>query len=158
MIHLPWWLNVWRIDFNTTFSRSSRPVFLKIVLLKFLRNSQENNCGEFSSQQSCWLRACKFLWIFEIFNNAFSIEHPRWLLLVLQVYLHPIINLNMKVLKVLQVSISLFFGDYYVPKDLKFLTSLPVNTQLLHFGIHVPSVLSTPCTHTQNDSLWKKKN
>ena len=105
MIHLPWWLNVWRIDFNTTFCRNSRPVFLKIVLLKFLRNSQENNCGEFSSQQSCRLRACKFLWIFEIFNNAFSIEHPRWLLLVLQVYLHPIINLNMKVLKVLQVSV-----------------------------------------------------
>ena len=32
------------------------------------------------------------------------------LLLVLQVYLHQIINLNTKVLKVLQVSLELFIG------------------------------------------------
>ena len=31
-----------------------------------------------------------------------------WLLVVLQVYLHQIINLNTKVLKVLQVSLELF--------------------------------------------------
>ena len=33
-----------------------------------------------------------------------------WLLVVLQVYLHQIINLNTKVLKVLQVSLELFIG------------------------------------------------
>ena len=33
-----------------------------------------------------------------------------WLLLDLQVYLHQIINLNTKVLKVLQVSLDLFLG------------------------------------------------
>ena len=33
-----------------------------------------------------------------------------WLLLVLQVYLHQIINVNTNVLKVLKVSLKLFFG------------------------------------------------
>ena len=33
-----------------------------------------------------------------------------WLLVVLQVYLYQIINLNTKVLKVLQVSLKLFIG------------------------------------------------
>ena len=33
-----------------------------------------------------------------------------WLLLVLQVYLHQIINLNTKVLKILQVSLEFFVG------------------------------------------------
>ena len=33
-----------------------------------------------------------------------------WLLVVSQVYLHQIINLNTKVLKVLQVSLELFIG------------------------------------------------
>ena len=33
-----------------------------------------------------------------------------WLLLVLQVYFYQIINLNTKVLKVLQVSLELFLG------------------------------------------------
>ena len=33
-----------------------------------------------------------------------------WLLLVLQVYLHQIINVNTNVLKVLKVSLQLFFG------------------------------------------------
>ena len=33
-----------------------------------------------------------------------------WLLVVPQVYLHQIINLNTKVLKVLQVSLELFIG------------------------------------------------
>ena len=37
-----------------------------------------------------------------------------WLLVVLQVYLHQIINLNTKVLKVLQVSLELLVRDYYV--------------------------------------------
>ena len=37
-------------------------------------------------------------------------EHSMWLLVVLQVYLHQIINLNTKVLKVLQVSLELFIG------------------------------------------------
>ena len=36
------------------------------------------------------------------------------LLLVLQVYLHQIINLNTKVLKVLQVSLERLVRDYYV--------------------------------------------
>ena len=45
-----------------------------------------------------------FLRICEIFVNTFSMEHPMWLLLVLYVYLDQIINLNTKVLKVLQVS------------------------------------------------------
>ena len=33
-----------------------------------------------------------------------------WLLLVLEVYLHQIINLNTKVLKVFQVSLELYIG------------------------------------------------
>ena len=33
-----------------------------------------------------------------------------WLLVVFQVYLHQIINLNMKVLKVLQVSLEFLIG------------------------------------------------
>ena len=37
-----------------------------------------------------------------------------WLLVVLHVYLHQIINLNTKVLKVLQVSLELLVRDYYV--------------------------------------------
>ena len=43
--------------------------------------------------------------ICEIFKSTFSMEHPQWLLPVLQVYLHQIINLRAKVLKVLQVSL-----------------------------------------------------
>ena len=37
-----------------------------------------------------------------------------WLLVVLHIYLHQIINLNTKVLKVLQVSLELLVRDYYV--------------------------------------------
>ena len=61
-----------------------------------------------------------------------------WLLLVLQVYLHQIINLNTNVLKVFQVFYNSFLvRDYYVCKKSKFLTSLP----------------PFPCMHTQNDSF-----
>ena len=47
------------------------------------------------------------------------------LLVVLQVYLHQIINLNTKVLKVLQVSLERLVRDYYVWKKSNFITSLP---------------------------------
>ena len=58
------------------------------------------------------------------YKNTFSMEHPMWLLLVLQVYLHQIINLNTNVLKVFQVFYNSFLvRDYYVCKKSKFLTS-----------------------------------
>ena len=64
-------------------------------------------------------------------------EHSMWLLLVLEVYSHQIINLSTKVLKVLQVSLELFIGwGYYVWKKSKFLTSLPPHAcihKMIHF-------------------------
>ena len=53
---------------------------------------------------------CSIENVFLKFKNTFSMEHPMWLLLVLQVYLHQIVNLNTNVLKVFQVSLQLFFG------------------------------------------------
>ena len=106
MMHLPW-INVRRINLNEKFSRSSRPVFLK-----FLRNSQEITSVGFSflTLLKRDFGAGVFQWICEIFKNTFSMEHPMWLLLVWQVYLHQIINLNTNVLKVFQVSLELFLG------------------------------------------------
>ena len=60
-----------------------------------------------------------------------------WLLLVLEIYLHQIMYLNTKVLKVLQVSLELFIGwGYYVCKKSKFLTSFPLHVcirKMIHF-------------------------
>ena len=65
-----------------------------------------------------------------------------WLLLVLQVYLHQIINLNKKFLKVLQVSLELFLG-YGLFRMQK---------------VEIFDVTPFSCLHTQIDSFWKKEN
>ena len=54
-----------------------------------------------------------------------------WLLLVLQLYLHQIINLNTNVLKVLKVSLQLL---YKKPKFLTHLSPSPcIHTKMIHF-------------------------
>ena len=67
-----------------------------------------------------------------------------WLLLVLQSYLHEIINLNTNVLKVFQNSLHLFLGCK-VSKFLSFLRMQKVEI--------LTSLASSTCMHTQNDSF-----
>ena len=67
-----------------------------------------------------------------------------WLLLVLQAYLHQIINLKTNVLKVFQNSLHLYFGCK-VSKFLSFLRTQKVKI--------LTSLAPSPCMHTQNDSF-----
>ena len=67
-----------------------------------------------------------------------------WLLLVLQAYLHQIINLNTNVLKVFQNSLHLYLGCK-VSKFLSFLHMQKVEI--------LTSLAPSPCKHTQNDSF-----
>ena len=111
MIDLPSRINVRRINLNKKFSRSSRPVLLNFSeihrkTLVFVSLFNKVAAGQVPVTL---LKRDFSAGVFLSLRNFY--EHIFQLLLVLQVYLHQIINLNKNLLKVFQVSLQLFVGQ-----------------------------------------------
>ena len=144
MIHLPSRINVQRINLNKKFSRSSRPVllnFCEIHKKTFVFDSLFNKVQVPVTLLKRDFSAGVFLSLRNFYEQIFQLP------LVLQVYLHQIINLNKNLLKVFQVSLQLFLGQRLLRmqkvENFDFPPSLPMHAYTKLFILKKEN-LSTP--------------